>query len=136
MKVKLDDEVLYEIDDRMINLIGHDVADPIDHIKHLLLYFVQHKCDRCFERLSHEWTAQDANGESKLSLAGVQSVPTNKRGFVDLVQSLPSYKNRAKRDEDDRLSAEARKKEQEEKQRLAQEAALAASIDAAGKTLS
>jgi len=36
MQVKLDDEVLFEIDDRMINLMGHDLLDPIPDIKRRL----------------------------------------------------------------------------------------------------
>lgn len=91
MKVMLDDEVLYEIDDRMIALIAHDVEDPIAHIKHLLRYFVQHKCDQCFQRMEKEYIDVLRNDDI------VKSIPKSRTEFVDLVTSRKDYKNRKQR---------------------------------------
>lgn len=114
MQVKLDDEVLFEIDERMIRLLSHDLVDPVAEIKRRLRWIIEHKCDRCFDRLSSEWLAQEENGQSKIANAGVASLPTDKRAFVDLVQALPSYKTRAQREEDAervRLEQEAKSAE-------------------------
>ena len=92
MKVKLDDEVLYEIDERMIKLISHDIVDPIAHIKHLLRYFVQHKIDQCFERLELEYIPKLRKDPN------ITVLPIEKRQLADLIFSHPSYKNREMRD--------------------------------------
>jgi hypothetical protein len=36
MLVKIDDEVIFEIDERMVKLIAHDIEDPITDIKRRL----------------------------------------------------------------------------------------------------
>ena len=102
MKVKLDDEVIFEIDERMLKLIAHDILDPIPDIKSRLRWVIEHKCDRCFERLKTEWI-ESADGSSKLEKCGVKSIPTNKRDFCDLIFSLPEYKNRKQREEFDQI---------------------------------
>ncbi len=94
MKVKLEDEVLYEIDERMIKLISHDIIDPIAHIKHLLRYFVQHKCDQCFARLESEYIPKLREDPS------ITVLPIDKRQLADLIFSHPSYKNRADREKE------------------------------------
>jgi hypothetical protein len=100
MKVKIDDEVIFEIDDVMVKLIAHDIEDPIPDIKRRLRYIIEHKCDRCYDRLKAEWLAEDASGESKLSRSGVRAIPTNKRDLAGLILSHPEYKNRVQREKD------------------------------------
>lgn len=97
MLVKLDDEVLFEIDDRMMKLLEHDLIDPLEEIKRRLRWIIEHKCDRCFARMCEEWMKLDENGQSKLSRSGVQSIPTNRRDLADLILAQPEYKNRAAR---------------------------------------
>ncbi len=98
MLVKLDNEVLFEIDDRMIKLLAHDLVNPIEEIKRRLKWVIEHKCDQCFLRMSQEWTTPDEKGESKLSKSGIDAVPTSRRGLVDLIVSHPHYKNRSARE--------------------------------------
>src|ERR1700690_3565331 len=98
MKVLLDDEVLFEIDERMIKLLAHDLLDPVAEIKRRLRWVIEHKCDRCFDRLSQEWTALDATGQSKLSRSGISSMPTSKTALVDLIFDHPEYLDRISRE--------------------------------------
>lgn len=92
MQVKLDDEVLYEITESQLQLLAHDLVDPISEIKRRLNYIVEHKCDQCYERLEKEWLPilrDDPN---------VSSIPKSKVDFIAAVVSRPDYKNRAARD--------------------------------------
>jgi hypothetical protein len=98
MLVKIDDEVIFEIDERMIKLLAHDLEDPITEIKRRLRWIIEHKCDQCFGRMKEEWTKEDASGQSKLSQLGVSSIPTNKRDLADLILNHPNYMNRVQRE--------------------------------------
>jgi hypothetical protein len=112
MLVKIDDEVLFEIDERMIKLIAHDIEDPIPDIKRRLRWIIEHKCDRCFDRMKQEWTAEGPDGQSKLAKLGVAAIPTNKRDLADLIMSHPTYMNRVQREafaEQERIRKEAEK---------------------------
>jgi hypothetical protein len=92
MLVKLDDEVLFEIDERMIKLLAHDLMDPLQEIRRRLRWVIEHKSDQCFERLKKEWV------EKLMNDADVQSIPANKRDFLDLVLAHKDYKNRVQRE--------------------------------------
>lgn len=96
MKVKIDDEVIFEIDNRMIKLFAHETLDPIQEIKRRLRWVIEHKCDQCFERLINEWT-KSTDGPSKLEKCGVTYIPTNKQQLCDLIFSCRDYKNRSQR---------------------------------------
>lgn len=94
MKVKLDDEVLFEIDERMVKLIAHDIIEPLEDIKRRLRYIIEHKCDQCFARLQKEWLEKLSNDPS------IDSIPSKKAAFVDLVLAHPEYKNRSQREKE------------------------------------
>lgn len=92
MKVKLDDEVLFEIDEVMMNILSYDLSDPLNDIKRRLRYVIEHKCDQCYERLHKEWS------EKFHADPNVTSIPAKKHDFVKAVISHPEYKNRVARD--------------------------------------
>ncbi len=92
MQVKLDDEIIFEIDDLMIKLLANDLLDPISEIKRRLQYIIEHKCDRCYERMHQEWTKKFSEDPN------ITSIPSKKRDFVNAVVSHPKYKNRIQRD--------------------------------------
>lgn len=94
MQVKLDDEVLFEIDERMVNLIAHDIIDPIPDIKRRLRWVIEHKCDQCYVRMKDQWM------EKLMADPKVDSIPANKQKFVDMILSHPEYKNRAQREKE------------------------------------
>ena len=69
----------------------------------VLSHRINHKYERCFERLKKEW-------DKKLIDNGVKSMPTDPDEYAQLVFSQPNYKDRKARD----LEAKA-----EEEERLA-----------------
>lgn len=94
MKVKLNDEVIFEIDERMVKLLANDVLDPINEIKRRLQYIIEHKCDMIYERLEKEWLPKLREDKK------ITSIPTSKTALCDLIFSRPDYKNRSQRDDE------------------------------------
>lgn len=93
MKVKLDDEVVFEFDEKsIVKLLGNDLVDPLGDIKRRLRWVVEHKCERCFDRLKNEWL------DKLMSDPSVDSIPADKQKFIEMVMSRPDYKNRQQRD--------------------------------------
>lgn len=94
MQVKLDDQVLFEIDDRMIKMFEHDIIDAIPDIKRRLQWVIEHYCDQVCVRLKDEWIEKFSNDPS------IDSIPSNKAKFIDLIFSQKDYKNRAQREKE------------------------------------
>ncbi len=92
MQVKLDDEVLYEIDDHMLKLLAHDLIDPIDEIKRRLEWVIKHKCEQCESRITEEAITVLRNDPA------VDAIPKDKKNLVEMAFSRPDYKNRAERE--------------------------------------
>jgi hypothetical protein len=93
MQVKLDDEVLYEIDDHMLKVLAHDLIDPIAEIKRRLEWVIKHKCEQCEKRIEEEAIAVLQADPS------VEAIPKNKKNLVEMAMKRPEYKNRAQREE-------------------------------------
>lgn len=93
MKIHVNNEQLFELSEIQKKVIKNDIADDIFEadMKRRLEYILMHKYERCFERLKAEW-------EPKLAKR-VESIPTNKDAFAELVFSQPDYKNRSQRDQ-------------------------------------
>ena len=91
MIIKVDDKVLFEISDLQKNVIGNDIADVDANIRRQLFWVVNHKYEQCFKRLKAEW-------EPKLAAKGIESLPTNKDAFANLVFAQEDYKDRSARD--------------------------------------
>ena len=98
MIVKVDEKVLFELTEAQKKVIQNDI--PVekfeDDIKRRIFYIVNHKYERCFERLKKEW-------EPRLAKAGVESIPTDKDAFASLVFSQPDYKDRSTRDSESKI---------------------------------
>jgi hypothetical protein len=92
MKVSVNDEKLFELNDIQKKVIMNDIPEEIFHedMCRRLEYILTHKYERCFERLKAEW-------EPKLSKR-MASLPTNPEAFAELVFIQPDYKNRSQRD--------------------------------------
>jgi hypothetical protein len=99
MFVKLDEEVIFEIDDVMIKLLSHDLIDPIEEIKRRLRYIIEHKCDQTFMRMEKEYK-QTLSEDQNISF-----FPKNRREMAELIFQHPSYKNRKQREEEALLNA-------------------------------
>lgn len=93
MKIKVDNQEIFELSETQKKVIKNDIPDDIfeEDMKRRLHYILSHKYERCFERLKNEW-------EPKLAQAGVKMIPTDKEEFAELVFSQPSYKSRKERE--------------------------------------
>jgi|SRR6185312_9300779 len=92
MKISVNEAKLFELSDVQKKVIMNDIPEEIFHqdMCRRLEYILMHKYERCFERLKQEW-------ESRLA-ERVDSVPTNKDAFAQLVFAQPDYKSRSARD--------------------------------------
>lgn len=97
MKISVDDIKLFELSEIQKKVIKNDILEEIfdEDMKRRLEYILMHKYERCFERLKAEW-------EPKLATR-LESVPTNKDAFAQLVFGQPDYKNRSQRETDARI---------------------------------
>lgn len=94
MKISVNDAKLFELSEVQKKVIMNDIPEEIFHedMCRRLQYILTHKYERCFERLKAEW-------EPKLAKR-VDSVPTNKDAFAQLVFSQPEYKCRSSREKE------------------------------------
>jgi hypothetical protein len=93
MKISVDDQELYTLSETQKKVIKNDIHSDIfdEDMKRRLHWVLNHKYERCHERLKAEW-------EPKLIENGVQSIPLDKEAFAELVFSQPNYKNRSERE--------------------------------------
>lgn len=93
MKISVDDQELFRLSETQKKVIKNDIHEEIfeDDMKRRLQWVLNHKYERCHERLKQEW-------EPKLIENGVQSIPLDKEAFAELVFSQPNYKNRSGRE--------------------------------------
>lgn len=89
MKIKVDNDVVFEYKDWQINVIKHDVRDELfeEYIKTRLTGFLRQLHDKSFARLKQEWN-------SKLLENWVSDLPINDEEYAKLVFSQPNYMNR------------------------------------------
>lgn len=99
MKVKVDNQDLFELTDIQKKVIKNDIASEIfeEDMKRRLFYIINHKYNRCFERLKKEW-------EPKLAAKGLESIPTDKDAFAELVFSQPEYEDRSAREAKNKIN--------------------------------
>ena len=93
MKIKVNDELLFELTDTQKKVIKNDIDANIfdEDMKRRIFYIINHKYEQCFKRLKAEW-------EPKLAAKGVESIPTDKDAFAQLIFAQPEYKDRSARD--------------------------------------
>ena len=93
MKIKVNDKEIMTLSETQKKVIANDVHGDILHedLCRRLCYILEHKYERCFERLKKEWDA-------KLLANGVESVPTNPDAYAELVFAQPNYKDRKARE--------------------------------------
>lgn len=94
MKISINDVELFTLTELQKNVIKNDIPSEVfdDDMKRRLQWvLIDEKYEKCFARLKLEW-------EPKLIARGVQSLPTDKDAFAQLVFSQPDYKNRSQRD--------------------------------------
>lgn len=102
MKIKVDNEEVLELTETQKQVMKNDINEDLfdQDMKRRVHWVLTHKYERCFERLKQEW-------EPKLAAKGVQSLPTNKDAFAQLVFSQPEYKSRKVKDQESKQSMQA-----------------------------
>jgi len=98
MKIQVDGKDLFELTDIQKKVIQNDIPSEIFEadMKRRIFNVINHKYEQCFKRLKVEW-------EPKLERAGVESIPTNKDKFAELVFKQPDYKDRSARDAESKV---------------------------------
>jgi len=91
MKVQVDGKDIYELSETQKKVIQNDIPLEIfeDDMKRRLHWVLNHKFERCYDRLKKEW-------EPKLA-SRMESLPTSAEAFCNLVFSQPDYKSRSQR---------------------------------------
>lgn len=93
MKISVNDIELFTLSEIQKNVIKNDVSSVVfdDDMKQRLVWVLSHKYNQCFKRLKAEW-------DPKLEARGIESIPTNKDAYAELVFSQDDYKDKATRD--------------------------------------
>jgi hypothetical protein len=94
MKIKVDEQEIFELAEWEKKVIQHDIPTEIfeDDMKRRLQYILKHKAEQCFERFQKEWLEKLRKDPS------VETIPTSKEAFVNLVTERSDYKNRSARE--------------------------------------
>ena len=92
MKISVDDVELFTLTPTQINVIKNDIPASLfqDDMKRRLAWVLNQKFEDSFKSLKQQW-------EPLLS-ERVESIPTNKESFANLVFSQPDYLDRESRD--------------------------------------
>ena len=93
MKIILDEFLIWELSPIMQKVIQNDIKSEIfqDDMARRLRWAIESKYEACFKRLKDEW-------DSKLETRGIDSIPTNKDKYAELVFSQHDYKNRSEKE--------------------------------------
>jgi len=93
MKIAVDGIDLFELTETQKKVIKNEVMSDVFEadMKRRLQYILEHKYEQCFKRLKAEW-------DPKLESLGIESIPTNKDAYAELVFAQKSYKDRAARE--------------------------------------
>ena len=119
MKIKCNDEVVFEISENMRKVICNDIIEDEfeQDMKRRARYIIEHKFQRCYARLVDEWCKDHDGSGCKLAKNGVKAIPTNPEELAVLIMAQPNYKCRKTREleaqEKERLRLEALKAPQQ-----------------------
>jgi len=93
MKIYLNEFEVLELNETQLAVISNDIPELEleDDLKRRLAYIITTKYEACYKRLFDEWFP-------KLAARGVDSIPTDKDAFAQLVFQQPDYKDRSARD--------------------------------------
>jgi hypothetical protein len=97
MKISVNGKSVFELSEIQKQVICNDIPDSIfeKDMERRLKWVLEHKYERCLERLKKEW-------EPKLK-ERVSSFPTKDEEFAQLVFSQPDYKSRQQKIEEGKL---------------------------------
>lgn len=91
MKISVNDELLFDFSEMKKKVIENDIPSEMleNDLKRRMHYILNHKYERCLERLKKEW-------EPKLKQR-YASLPTNESELCTLIFSQPDYMKRSER---------------------------------------
>lgn len=92
MKIMIDNKIILDITETMKKVICNEIRSEAFEadMERRIIYMIFEKYNACFKRLKEEW-------DTKLEQRGIESIPTNKDKYAELVFSQPDYKNRSNR---------------------------------------
>lgn len=104
MKVKADEEEIFELKDWQKKVIQNDIPKEIfdKDMKRRLKWILEHKFERCYKRLQDEWIPKLQADKS------VTSIPATQEEFVNFVTNRSDYKDRSKRDKEAKAIEDAK----------------------------
>lgn len=93
MKISVDDQELFSLNETQKAVIRNDIPDEIfeEDMKRRLHYILHHKYEQCYKRLKEEW-------EPKLKASGARSIPLDEDEFAQMCFAHPDYKCRSARE--------------------------------------
>jgi hypothetical protein len=93
MKIKVDEEDIYELSEIRMKVIANDInSDKLDEdLKRRIKYIIQHKYERCLKRLKEEWVP-------KLKEKNLEFIPLDDDALAILIFSQEDYKDKLARD--------------------------------------
>lgn len=100
MKISVDGKDILELSETQKKVIMHDIPQEIfeQDMCRRLCYILEHKYERCMERLKNEWCGLHNGQPSKLAQNGVRSMPTDDQELAELIFAQPNYADRSARD--------------------------------------
>jgi len=92
MKFQTNNEIIIELTEVQKKVIQNEIPSEIfeEDMKRRVHYIINHKYERCLERLKQEWLP-------KLS-SRVANIPTNEEELANLIFSQQDYKNRSQKE--------------------------------------
>ena len=92
MKIKVDDKEVLNLSATQKKVIMNDIHEDsfVQDMERRVAYILQHKYERCMERLKTEW-------KERLN-SRYESIPTSDEALAELIFSQPEYKSRKARD--------------------------------------
>lgn len=101
MKIKIDDEVIYECNESTLKVlhsyINSDICSSI--IKETIVWAVSSYFDSHKEKLKDEWIP--------ILFKRVSHIPTNEVELLDLIRSQPDYLTKKQKEEKEKAQREA-----------------------------
>lgn len=93
MKFTVDGVDLFELTETQKKVIKNEIISDAfeEDMKRRIQYIIMHKYEQCFKRLKNEW-------DTKLEAAGIESIPTNKDAYAELIFKQANYKDRSTRE--------------------------------------
>lgn len=100
MKIKIDDEVIYELSDNAINClhyyINSDTSSSI--IKDTIIWAISSYFDGYKDKIKDEWIP--------ILFKRVSHIPTNESELLDLIRSQPDYLTKKQKEEIEKAKRE------------------------------